>query len=133
LREIDNALEENEPVTTNRDQFKPRLLMRQFIRMLNPPYKIKMKTVSPMYPDELHSENPEKQIGRLAETNQSLVEKIGEWKTKNLDLDHIKGKNPVIKWISMTLTDFILVLEAHQRRHFWQIEQTLLKLSGQKN
>ncbi len=132
IQQIDNALEVSNPVRAQKDRFKPGFLFRQFIRFLNPPYKIKVKTVAPMYPEVLSVGDSKKHIERLTETNRYLFNKINDFKKQNLDLDRMKGKNPVINWVSMTLTDFILVLEAHQRRHFWQIEQTLLRLSGEK-
>lgn len=132
IEQMDNAVASNDPVKAQKELFKPRLLFRPVIRFFEPPYKIKVKTIAPMYPNNSSDENPKKPIDELAEMNRNLISQIETFREEKLDLDRIKGTNPVIKWVPMSLSEFILLLEAHQRRHFWQLEQTLLKLSGKK-
>jgi len=132
MGQMDKALESENLVKANGENFKPRFIYRQFIRFLEPPYKVKMKTIAPMYPNDVNNINAEKPINDLKESNIEIQNRISMCREKQLDLSRIKGKNPALQWISMSLAEFILVLEAHQRRHFWQIEQTLLKLSGNK-
>jgi len=85
-----------------------------------------------MYPNNVEDVDPEKPINDLKKSNLEIQKRINLCKEEQLDLSRIKGKNPALQWVSMSLAEFLLVLEAHQRRHFWQIEQTLLKLSGNK-
>lgn len=133
LEQIDKAIKSGETVkANNQQQFKPRFIYRQFIRFLEPPYKLKTKTIAPLYPNNTREINPEKPINELKEINLEIDKRIERFRDEQLDLNRIKGKNPILQWVSMSLSEFILVLEAHQRRHFWQIEQTLLKLSGNK-
>lgn len=132
MDEVDKAIESREHIKANSQQFKPRFIYRQFIRFMEPPYKIKMKTIAPMYPNNAGEINPEKPINELKESNIEINKRIETFREQQLDLNKLKGNNPVLQWMSMSLAEFILVLEAHQRRHFWQIEQTLLKLSGNK-
>ena len=133
ISKMDKAVDSKHLETTENDSFKPRFIFRQIIRFFEPPYRVKVKTVAPMSPELAESENPTQIIQNLAGINQSLIRRIEMFKEKELDLNRIKGENPVLQWISMSLVEFILVLDAHQRRHFWQIEQTLLKISGEKD
>lgn len=132
LEEMDEALKSGTHVKANGENFKPRFIFRQFIRFLEPPYKIKTKTIAPMYPNDTSDIDPEKPINDLKESNLEITKRIEIFRERQLDMNKIKGKNPVLHWVHMSLSEFILILEAHQRRHFWQLEQTLLKLSGNK-
>lgn len=132
MARMDEAVDSNDPVKAQKELFKPRFLFRQAIRFFEPPYKVKVKTFAPMYPNNSDEVDPKQPIDKLAEINRNLIRRIETFRDEQLDLDRIKGKNPIIQWIPMSLSEFILLLEAHQRRHFWQIEQTLLKLSGKK-
>lgn len=132
MEQIDKAIQSGKNVKANGQQFKPRFIYRQFIRFLEPPYKIKTKTIAPMYPNDTSDVNPEKPINDLKESNLEINKRIESFREQQLDMNKIKGKNPVLQWVPMSLAEFILILEAHQRRHFWQLEQTLVKLSGNK-
>lgn len=132
MTQMKDAMGKNEPVKTENDRFRPRFIFRQAIRFFEPPYKVKLKTIAPMYPNKKNGEDPEKSIRQLSDINRELIREIKTYENDRLDLDQIRGKNPLISWVSMSLSEFLLMLEAHQRRHFWQIEQTLLKLSGKK-
>ncbi|MDZ7720352.1 MAG: DinB family protein [Balneolaceae bacterium] len=132
MKELNKAIESGEPVKANSQEFKPRFIFRQFIHFLEPPYRLKLKTIAPMYPNNSGNTDPEKPINELKESNIEIRNRIDSFREKQLDLNKIKGNNPVLQWVSMSLTEFILILEAHQRRHFWQLQQTLLKLSGDK-
>ena len=132
ITQMNEALENNEPIKAQKEQFRPRFIFRQAIRFFEPPYKVKMKTVAPMYPNNSDDDDPKKPIEDLTEVNREIISRIETFRKEKLDLDQIRGKNPLLKWVPMSLSEFILLLEAHQRRHFWQIEQILLKLSGQK-
>lgn len=132
LEQMDSATESNKLIRAQEELFKPRFIYRRFIRFLEPPYKIKIKTFAPMYPDNSEIEKISQPVENLIQINRNLLERIEAYHEKQLDLDRIRGRNPILQWVRMSLSEFILVLEAHQRRHFWQIEQTLLKLSGKK-
>jgi hypothetical protein len=132
LKQIDKAVESGGHMKANGEDFKPRFIYRQFIHFLEPPYKLKTKTIAPLYPNNTNEINPEKPINELKDLNLEINNRIERFRDEQLDLNQIKGSNPILQWVSMSLSEFILVLEAHQRRHFWQIEQTLLKLSGNK-
>lgn len=109
--------------------FKPRFLVFLMIRFLRPPYKIKIGTIAPMYPVDSDTDNYRRSLEELIESNRILIEELHSFKSDQLDLNNIKGRNPVFKF-KMTVIEFLLLFEAHQQRHFWQTEKTLKTLSG---
>ena len=130
LRFTDRALKKTGSLpTTKRNAFSPRFLAKYFIGFIEPPYKLKIRTLSPMRPENSGLNNHQTVINELKETNQRVIQLITDAEEQKLDLNRIKGKNSVFKF-SMTLSEFLLMIDTHQRRHFWQAEQTLQKLSG---
>lgn len=131
LGQIDRAVQQLKKKPVANGVFKPGFVQNLLIKFLEPPYKIKINTLAPMYPVE-SSKQPQEVRNQLIQTVEGLQKRISEYQAINLDLRKVKGRNPVLKFLPMSVIDFILFLEAHQRRHFWQIEQTLYKLSGKK-
>jgi hypothetical protein len=68
-------------------------------------------------------------INNLLQTENELTGWILYFRKQQIDMNRTKGKNPLIKWLPMSIADLLLVLDAHQSRHIWQIETTL---SGKK-
>jgi len=130
LRFIDRAIRKSKTLpTTKKNSFSPRFAAGYLVRIMLPPYKMKIPTISPMKPDNSDLEEIKNSLQELIKSNREILKHLDEAEEKNLDLNRIKGKNTVFK-ISMTVVEFLLVFDAHQRRHFWQAEQTLQKLSG---
>lgn len=132
IRQADRAVDSLTQFPEANGPFKPTLLAYLFARFLEPPYKLKINTLAPMYPYDTMNRNPQKVRKELHKIISTFSERVTEFQQKNLHLEKVKGRNPIAKFLPMSLIDFILVLDAHQRRHYWQIEQTLYKLSGQK-
>jgi hypothetical protein len=131
LRFIDRAIRKPKTLpTTKKNSFSPRFAAGYLVRIMLPPYKIKIPTIAPMKPENSDLEEIKNSLQELIETNQEILKYLGEAEEKNLDINRIKGKNSVFK-ISMTVVEFLLVFDAHQRRHFWQAEQTLNRLREQ--
>lgn len=81
-----------------------------------------------MRPAGENHNQPYQLLDELISFNTELIQLIEELTIQNLDLNRIKGRNKVFK-LKMTLTEFFLMLAAHQDRHIWQAEQTLKKIS----
>lgn len=128
IKQIDHAVQQLEKKPEAVGAFKTGFVQNLFIKFMEPPYKIKMNTLAPMHPAEF-SLQPQEVRSQLARTNQELQGRILQYQASNLDLCRVKGRNPILKFLPMSVLDFILYLDAHQRRHFWQIEQTLKTLS----
>lgn len=128
---IQGKVHKNSLPKTEIFEFKPGLISRGVIRFMEPPYKIKIKTLSPMYPGKSDSESKEQTISIIKNSNQKLINILAELKNESADIDKIKGNHPLFPIIPMSITEMLLILAAHQRRHFWQAQQTVLRLSGQ--
>ncbi len=124
LRFIGKALSKSDKPTAGQHSFSPRFLMNPFIRFLDPPYKLKIKTITQMKPLQTEVKDFSADFDELISQNRELIQIIRNAKEARLNLNRIKGKNSVFKF-RMTLTEFILLWDAHQRRHFWQAEQVL--------
>ena len=133
LRFIDRAMKSSKSIpTTKKNSFSPGFLVGYLVRLMMPPYKMKIPTIASMKPENSESDEIKNSLRELIKTNQEILKYLGEAEANNLALNQIKEKNTVFK-ISMTLTEFFLVFDAHQRRHFWQAGQTLNTLREQSS
>lgn len=130
IRSIDLIERERSNKTVTEPQFKPGLISKVLIRIMEPPYKFKIPTLAPMYPKISAEIGMQSTTQDLRETNYRVISLLEELESDRADLDKIKGVHPVFNFLPMSLTDLLLVMAAHQRRHFWQAEQTLHHLSG---
>jgi len=80
-----------------------------------------------MYPSK-NDTTPSNVVETLIETELQLLKLADHAEKGNWDLAEISGKNPLLTFVPMNLVEFLAVLLAHQRRHFWQIKQILDKL-----
>lgn len=109
--------------------FRPGFFYGLYASSLEPPYKVKLKTLRPLYPAEGEMQK-ESVINELVETEEHITDQVSRLSEQKLDLSLTKGKNPLLRVLPMSITDFLVLMDAHQRRHIWQLEQTLLQLSG---
>ncbi len=123
LRFIDKAISKSTNPTTENPTFYPRIMIRAFIGFLNPPYKLKIKTINRMEPLPETVKDYKADVEELIRQNREIISKMQKAEATGVNLNKVKGKNSVFK-INMSLTEFILLWDAHQRRHFWQAEQT---------
>lgn len=129
LRGMNQAVEKSDPKPKSDGDFKTGWLTRKLGGLIEPPYKIGLKTIKPMYPAEIELSTADT-LDRLGETEYEILQILDRAKRESWNLDKVKGRNPVFKF-RMSLTEFIIYLDAHQRRHFWQIEQILKRLPAE--
>lgn len=129
LRDIDQIIRNSNRPTTDYSSFEPHLISRILIRIMEPPYKLKIPTLAPMYPKISSDMGMQEATSDLRETNQMAIDFLEDLRSDQADLNKIKGFHPIFKILPMSLTELFLVMSAHQRRHFWQAEQTLYRLS----
>ena len=129
LTPISKAVNQSDEENSVHESFQPRFFVSLMIRFLRPPYKIKIGTIAPMYPVDSEYDNYRRSLEELIESNKTVLGEINSYRSKQLNLNSIKEKNPVFKF-KMTIIEFLLMFEAHQQRHFWQTEKTLKTLSG---
>lgn len=126
---IRKAVDQSDTKSTESESFEPRFFVSFMIRFLRPPYKIKIHTIAPMYPVDSKNDDYHRSLEELIKSNETIIDELNSFKSKQMDLNSIKGRNPVFKF-KMRVIEFLLLFEAHQERHFWQTEKTLEKLSG---
>lgn len=127
LKMIRSALKQDPLPTAKNESFSPRITFRPFINFIKPPYKVKIKTIAPMSPVDIDSDEYQQQLDQIITSNRDLLTLIREFEQKKLDLNKIKVRNKIF-FIKMSLIEYILMFEAHQSRHLWQTEQTLQKI-----
>jgi hypothetical protein len=103
------------------EKFKPRFIQKKMIDLLEPPYKMKMKTFKSMKPAS--SLSMEDVLGRFNKFNNEFIELIKE--SDKLDYSKVVVVSPVSSLIKFKLGEAYLFLAAHTRRHLWQAEQVL--------
>ncbi|MDX1592322.1 MAG: DinB family protein, partial [Balneolaceae bacterium] len=88
LKSIDRALNGQPAFTNSQDpSFRPGFLYGLYASSLEPPYKVKLKTLRPLYPaDEKMNKNSV--IEELIETEESILNQIDGFSKQNLDLSH---------------------------------------------
>lgn len=124
---VNDILHNGNPRRTESHKFKPGFISKKLINFFEPPYKVAIKTVAPMFPTNIDATASET-FEKLIETENQLIGILDDAEKDALNLDKMKGFNPVFKFVRMSVTEFVLMLDAHQRRHFWQIEQILKRL-----
>jgi len=124
LMEMDKAITKANPMPQRDDPFRPRWYFRKMATLFEPPYnKMKLKTVSMFKPGS--DEEVREALEELADVQANVLYILEQAGASRWDLKKIKGKNPVIRFLSMSLIELLVILEVHQRRHFWQIDQNM--------
>ncbi|MBI3405382.1 MAG: DinB family protein [Acidobacteria bacterium] len=92
-------------------------------KMLEPPYRIKVKTPQPFMPERVEArETVLKHFDELQGRLTMLMDM-----TKGLAVDKIKISSPFEAKLKYSIFSAFKVIPAHQRRHLWQAEKTLKK------
>ncbi|NBC25362.1 MAG: hypothetical protein GVY08_00735 [Bacteroidetes bacterium] len=115
------------PVSKRKQTFSPKWSVRKLAGYLEPPYKMAIKTIKPMYPSKVELSAADT-FHRLIEIQDELIDLLQTAENEEWNIDEIKAPHPLIRFYEMSLTDFIVFIDAHQRRHFWQIEQILKRI-----
>jgi hypothetical protein len=109
--------------------FSAGFLCRKYVAFLEPPYTVKIPTIKPFRPEPKSTVNRARDvISKLADTEDKLIELLTNFEKNRIDLEKTKGKNPILTFLPMSVIDFIVLFDAHQRRHFWQLDQTVQQL-----
>ncbi|SMO77869.1 DinB family protein [Gracilimonas mengyeensis] len=101
--------------------FEPGFVFRWFIRQVSPQNKRPLPTVPSFEPVDQPDLDKEVVLQDFLELQDKLLASLKSAELQALDLDRIKTKNPVVKFVPMSLTSCFGITEAHQRRHFEQI------------
>ncbi|MEX0770727.1 MAG: DinB family protein [Balneolaceae bacterium] len=126
LRQINKAITEQSPLPQAGGPFQPRWIYKKWAVFFEPPYKFKMKTFPLMEPKDEKEVNST--FDALHEFQNKIIDLLAQAEKSRWNLEKIKGRNPLFRILPMSLIEFLVLIEVHQRRHFWQIEQILKKI-----
>jgi hypothetical protein len=94
---------------------------RMFVRMLEPPPRLRMKTPALFQPP---AERPRREI--MAAFRAYQVQYIDRLRQANgLDLARARVRSPAASWIFLPLGSGFAAMIAHERRHLWQATQVM--------
>ncbi|NNF37431.1 MAG: DinB family protein [Gemmatimonadetes bacterium] len=108
--------------------FRGSVIGRFFAASMEPPVKMKVKTLAAMQPDAELA--PEPTLAVFQDLQERLLALLRE--AEGLDLDAIRMASPFMKLLRAPAFSWFVVLTAHNRRHIWLIRQTLTDLDGAK-
>lgn len=119
LPAISEALARAPKLKTNR-RLRTGILSSLFIRNLNPPYRIRFRTLSRLAPL-----NPDLDTAwdSFLQSQSELLAVLSS--AAGLAIDKVRFKSPVYASISYNIYGAFRMLAAHQSRHVWQIRQIL--------
>lgn len=92
-----------------------------FVRTLEPPVKLKVKTPKAFVP------TPDKSFSVVSEdflqVQEAVIDRIEQ--ANGLDLRRLKIQSPGSKFIKLSLGRALAMIAAHERRHLWQARQLM--------
>jgi hypothetical protein len=92
---------------------------KQLASFLEPPYRMKAKTMSAFEPKPEHSKN---ECVELYLASHELVKERAE-RLRDKDISEVKIVSPFASWMKYNVAFSFDLLLAHERRHLWQAEQ----------
>ena len=113
-----------------RQSFPPRWPWEKIISFFEPPYKIKLKTLPSMKPDPVEGYDRMKLLDKFIDFQDRFIEQLENGQHRSVDLGKTKIQHPVIPLLKMKLSECFALINAHQKRHQWQAEQTLKTLKS---
>lgn len=92
---------------------------RWFVQQMEPPVNIKLKTPGKAVPAQ--EGDPRELLQNFLKSHEPIIAVVGN--AKSVDVNRLRFKNPFIGFIYFTIGTGLLVINAHDRRHLWQVEQ----------
>jgi hypothetical protein len=105
--------------------YKHPIHMRFFIKVVSPEFKRPVPTIPPFEPLEIKKLDKSHLLQEFDSIQDRYLAIIEKAEMENLHLGKIKVNNPIYSFIKMSVSACLAVNEAHQRRHFLQIERII--------
>ena len=112
----------DEDIPKGGEPFTPNFLFRWFIYFVSPEYRHPIPTIKSFEPKKSENINPEEVLNEFLKLEDEFIHILKKAKLEQLNLDRIRTRNPVIKFVPMSLSACFGIQEAHQRRHFEQMK-----------
>ena len=131
LPQIKKGLEkQDDDLPRGGDPFTPNIFFRWFIKVVSPEYQRKVPTVKPFEPKlKAAVMDKEQVLDNFLSLQDEFIQLLKKAKLEQLNLDQIKTRNPIVKFIPMSISACFAIQEAHQRRHFEQMRELKKKFS----
>ncbi len=127
LHEMDRGLKELKVIPVNGNSCSPSWAVRKLAGYMEPPYKFGIKTIKPMFPSNIDLD-PAETFMKLIESQDKIIDRLKTADKEHWNLDKIKSRHPILKAVRISFTSSMILIDAHQRRHFWQFEQILKRI-----
>jgi hypothetical protein len=101
--------------------FKYWWLARMFVRMLEPPPRMRVRTPAAFEPPPLRTRHEIMAAFRAYQVQ--YVDRLRQ--ANGLDLARARVRSPVVSWISVPLGSGFAAITAHERRHLWQARRVM--------
>ncbi len=101
-------------------------LISLFIKLVSPEFKRKVPTIPPFVPHDHKNFDKERLLSDFEALNNRFIQLVDIADKHQLDLGKIKIGNPIYPIWKMSISGCLAINEAHQRRHFGQIERVLV-------
>lgn len=105
--------------------FPPRWIWKKAADFFEPPYSIRLKTLTPMKPEVTVDYNRIELLDEFLNLQDQFITQLVHAKNKRINLNGSKISHPILSFLKLTFSEYYLLTLAHQRRHQWQAEQTL--------
>lgn len=99
--------------------FRTGLIGWTLLKLLEPPYRMKIKTSEPFVPARI--EPMAETLERFDYLQRELQGRVD--RAAGLDLNRLRVPSPFAQQVKYNLYVLLAVLPVHQRRHLWQAEQ----------
>ena len=119
---IASAMASAPRLTTNR-ALRTGTLTRLVLRNLEPPYRLRFKVLTPLIPRRRDYDSA---WGAFEESQAQLAKTIRS--AAGLAIDRVRIESPVYAPFRYNVYGALCMLAVHERRHLWQMEQTLKTL-----
>lgn len=101
------------------------VLIRLFIKVVSPEFKRTVPTIPPFVPHDHKNFDKKGLLSDFESLNNRFIELVDIADKHQLDLGKIKVGNPIYPIWKMSISGCLAINEAHQRRHFDQVERIL--------
>lgn len=98
--------------------FRVGFIASKMIAFMEPPYRMKSKAIEAIQPSPYL--DPEAVIQEYATRREALLDFAKD--AARVDMSSIRIKSPILQILKLSITESLLVLLSHDRRHLWQAE-----------
>ena len=95
--------------------------MRMFVKVVSPDFNPKVKTFPVFFPDKKVELDRQALVDHYNQNMDRFLRIVELAESHSLDLDKIKVRNPVVKFLKMSISACLAIHAAHTKRHLGQI------------